>query len=97
MIRKAAIRIKGDSSLSDMDANSWRRILASNNSVTSSIDLRQAFAYVVQKLCNDLAEIHTTEVYLSCRLILLEKNPGLRPIVVVKFYEELPVKLLFQF
>ena len=40
------------------------------------------FANVVQKLCTDLVETHTIEAFLSCRLIPLDKNPGLRPIEV---------------
>ena len=82
VIRKAAIRTKGDSGPSGMDVDGWHRIPASNNFGTSSSDLRKAFANVVRKLCTDLAEIHTIEAFLSYRLIPLDKNPGLRPIGV---------------
>ena len=47
IIRKAVIKTKGGSGPSGMDADGWRRILASNNSGTSSSDLRKAFANVV--------------------------------------------------
>ena len=36
-----------------MDADGWRRILASNNFGTSNSDLRKAFAKVFHKLCSD--------------------------------------------
>ena len=65
-----------------MDADGWRRILASNSFGTASSDLRKAFENVVKKLCTDLIENQTIEAYLSCRLIRLDKNPGLRPISV---------------
>ena len=51
-----AIRAKGVSGRSGMDANGWRRILSSNNFGTSSSDLRKAFANVVQTLCTDLID-----------------------------------------
>ena len=65
-----------------MDTDGWCRILASNNFRTSSSDLRKAFANVVQKLCTDLVETHTIEIFLSRHLISLDKNPRLRPIRV---------------
>ena len=43
---------------------------------------RNAFAQVVQQLCTDLVETHPIEAFLSCRLIPLDKNLGLRLIVV---------------
>ena len=48
-IRKAAIRTKGGSGPSGMDADGWSRILASSNFGTSSSDLHKAFANLVQK------------------------------------------------
>ena len=65
-----------------MDTDRWRRILASNSFGTSSSALRKAFANVVQKLCTDLVETHAVEAFLSCRLIPLDKNPGIRSIGV---------------
>ena len=97
MIRKAAIRDKGGSGPSGMDVNGWRRILASNNFGTSSSDLHKAFANKVQKLCTDFDATHTIEAFLSCRLIQLDKIQDFNPLGLVKFYVELPVKLVFQF
>ena len=97
MIRKAAIRTEGSSGPSGVDANCWRGILASNNFRTESSDLRKAFANVVQKLCTDLVKTHTVEAFLSCRLIPLDKIQDFDPLGLVKFYVELPVKLIFQF
>ena len=56
MIRRAAGRTKGGSGPSGMDADGWRRILASNHFETSISDLRKAFANVVQILCTGLLE-----------------------------------------
>ena len=94
MIRKAAIGTKGDSGPSGMDANGWRRILASNNFGTSSIDLRKTFENVVQKLSTDLVQTHTIEAFLSCRLIPPDKNPGLRPIGVGEVLQRIASKVI---
>ena len=50
MIRKAAIRTKGGSGPSGMDADSWHRILASINFGISSSDLRKAFCKCSPKI-----------------------------------------------
>ena len=94
MIRKAAIGTKGDSGPSGMDANGWRRILASNNFGTSSIDLRKTFENVVQKLSTDLVQTHTIEAFFSCRLIPSDKNPGLRPIGVGEVLQRIASKVI---
>ena len=79
MIRKAAIRTKGDSGPSGMNDGGWRAILPSNNFGTSSSDLCKLFAHVVRKLCTDLVETHTIETFLSCCLTPLDKNLELQP------------------
>ena len=58
-------------------ADGWRRILASNNFGTSGSDLRKVFADVIKKLCSEKIESSTIESFLACRLIPLDKNPGL--------------------
>ena len=50
IIRKAAIRTKGGSGPSRMDADSWHRILASINFGISSSDLRKAFCKCSPKI-----------------------------------------------
>ena len=76
MITKATIRTKAGSGPLRYGCR-WLTVLASNNFGSSSSDLRKAFANIVQKLCTYLAETHTIEAFLSCRLIPLDKNPGL--------------------
>ena len=96
MIRKTALRNKGGSGPSGMpiDADGRHRILASNNFGTSSSDLRKGFGNVVQILCTDLVETHAIEAFLSCRLIPLDKNPGLQPIVVGEVLRRIAGKLI---
>ena len=94
MIRKAAITTKGGSGHSNMDADSWRRILASDTLGISSSDLCNAFANVVQKLYTDIVETHTIEAFLACRLISLDKNLGLCPIGVGEVLRRIAGKII---
>ena len=75
-----------------MDANGWRRILASNNFGTSGSDLRKVFADVIKKLCIEKIESSTIESFVACRLIPLDKNPGLRPIGVGEVFRRIAGK-----
>lgn len=81
-VRKAAIRTKGGSGPSGIDADGWRRILASNNFGESSDSLCETFSKVIRKLCSSKEDSASLEAFLACRLIPLDKNPGLRPIGV---------------
>ena len=60
-----------------MDADGWRKKLASNSFCTGNSDLRKAFANVVKKLCIDLIETQTIETFFSCRLIPLYRATGM--------------------
>ena len=82
MIRKAAIKTKGGSGPSAMDADGWRRILCSNNFGDANVDLRKAIANFIKKICTEKVSAVSIEAFVACRLIPLDKNPGLRPIGV---------------
>ena len=87
MVKEAALKTKGGSGLSGLDADGWRKILVSKSYGTINADLR-AFANVIKKICTEKLPVDTTKdetplkVFLACRLIPLDKNPGLRPIGV---------------
>ena len=86
-VSKAALRTKGAVGPSGLDSDNWRRILISKNYASHGKDLRIAIAKMTQKLCTQKVEINkegrtNLEVYTACRLIPLDKNPGVRPIGV---------------
>ena len=65
---------------SGLDADGWRKILKSRSFETASSELRKTFAMFVKRLC--VEEIKNTESlksFIACRLIPLDKRPGLRP------------------
>ena len=102
MVKRAALKTKGGSGPSGLDADGWRKILASNNYGTVNTDLRKAFAEVIKTICTKKIEINTEnnttslEAFLACRLIPLDKNPGLRPIGVGEVLRRIAGKVVMQ-
>ena len=81
MVRDAIIKTRGSAGPSSLDADGWRRILMSGNFGTSEEDLRKAIAGMTKRLRQDNTVKHL-EAFLACRLIRLDKQPGVRPIGV---------------
>ena len=102
MVKKAALHTKGGSGPSGLDADGWRRILASNQYGTLNVDLRRAFSEDIKMLCVQKIEIdqqHNTtslEALIACRLIPLDKNPGLRPIGVGEVLRRIAGKVVMK-
>ena len=83
MVLRAASITKGGSGSSGLDADGWRRILTSNSFGTASSDLRKSVVDFIKKLSKKInSENKSLEAFIACRLIPLNKNPGLRPIGV---------------
>ena len=82
VIRAAVTKTRGGSGPSGMDAEGWKRLLTSNSFGQSSQDLCKAVAAAARKLCTVPDQCGSLEAFLACRLIPLDKNPGLRPIGV---------------
>ncbi len=81
-IRQAAVRTKGGSGPSGMDGDGWRRLLTSKQYGQESTDLCKALARFSRTLCTNTHSEESLQSFLACRLIPLNKNPGIRPIGV---------------
>ena len=85
LIYKIACEIKGAAGLLNLDVNGWSSILTSLSFGDSSQDLCSAIALMAKKLClkkyygND----GSLEAFLICKLIPLDKNPGVKPIGIL--------------
>ena len=81
LIYKIACEIKGAAGRSNLDANGWRRILTSSTFGDNSQDLCSAIALMAKKLClkRYRGNNGSLEAFLACKLIPLDKNPGVRP------------------
>ena len=89
-IANTALRTKGSNSPSGLDADGWRRILVSKNFGIAGHSLRSALASFERRISTTETEVLVSngttytnlEAYTACRLIPLDKNPGVRPIGV---------------
>ena len=79
MVQKVALRTKGAAGPSNFDASDWRAMLVSKVFGASSSDLCSAVVNVAKKLCSKDVNQNVSAL-MACRLIPLDKNPGLRPI-----------------
>ena len=77
-IRQAALRVQGAAGPSGTDAQAWRRFVTSFG--RSSDDLCSAIACVARKIATTYVDPNGLKPYLTCRLIALDKCPGVRPI-----------------
>ena len=78
LIRAAALKTSGAAGPSGIDAYGWRRLCTCYQS--SSRDLCQALADVAKRLCTQFVDPSGIASFLACRLIALNKKPGVRPI-----------------
>ena len=77
-IKQAAMRTNGTADPSGVDAFGWRRFCSSFKSASS--DLCNALAAVAKRLCTTSVDPDSLTAYIACRLIPLNKEPGVRPI-----------------
>ena len=79
-IKQAAFRTHGAAGPSGVDAYLilWWRLCSSFKRVSN--DLCNALAAVARRLCTTLVHPDGLSAFVACRLIPLNKNPGVRPI-----------------
>ena len=79
-IKKAARMTKGAAGPSQLDAEQFRRILCTNSFKTEGKLLREQIACLARSIASTIIDPELLEAYVACRLIPLNKNPGVRPI-----------------
>ena len=85
-IENAARRIRGTSGPGGSIVAQWQCYLLRFGS--SSSTLRDADGKLVRCLANGVVEWAQIKALMSCRLIALDKCPGVRPIAVGKYVEK---------
>ena len=78
LIKRAALNTHGAAGLSGVDAYGWKRLCTSFNE--ASVELCQALASVARCLSITTVEPAILMPFVACRLIPLDKRPGVRPI-----------------
>ena len=79
-IHHAALHTNGAAGPSGLDAHAWRRLCSSFKS--ASHNLCSALASVAQRIANTYVNPDGLSAFVACRLIPLDKCPGVRPIGV---------------
>ena len=77
-IWKHALHTHGAAGPSGMDAKGWKTLLSKNAFGCASTDLRDAVAALARKLATESCQ--NLDALIACRLIPLDKKPGVRPI-----------------
>ena len=77
-IRSASLRTTGSSGPSGLHAHEWRRLCTAFGGVSTG--LCSALAQVAKRLCTSYVDPSSVSPFLACRLITLDKQPGVRPI-----------------
>ena len=80
LIRSVALQVSGTAGPSGVDARSWRLFCTSFGS--ASADLCHAISAFGRKISTSYVDPSGLAAYTACRLIPLDKNPGVRPIGV---------------
>lgn len=81
LIRSIALRTTGAAGPSGLDAYTWRRMSTAFKTASSS--LCQSLADVTKRLCSLYVNPETVSSLLACRLIALDKCPGVLAILHV--------------
>ena len=77
-VRKSTLKTHGSHDPSGLDACEWRRILT--HLIQTSIELFKLIAKLFYTIASRAVPHENLTAYNSCRLILLDKNLGVRPI-----------------
>ena len=79
-IRKSTLLTEGSAGPSGMDALCWRRLCTAFGE--KSNQLCSAIATFAKRICNSYVDPTCLRAYTSCRLVPLDKCPGVRPVGV---------------
>ena len=82
MTAKATSLTKGAGGPSHLDADQFRHMLLSKKFKTEAKELRQQIAVLARTLASTSVDPKSVKPLTTCRLILLNKNSGVRPIGV---------------
>ena len=77
VIRSAALRTTGAAGPSGMDARCWRRLCTAFHSASSELCI--AIALFARRICSSFVSPDILAPFVACRLIALDKQPGVRP------------------
>ena len=72
------MKTHGSHGLSGLEANEWRRMITLFENASS--DISKTIAQIARRIATETIGPEQVEAYNACRLVSLDKNPGVRPI-----------------
>ena len=78
LISSTALRTEGSAGPSGLDVAAWKRMCTSF--MSTSTDLCETIAVTARRLCTYFVKPRSLSACVACRLVALEKYPGVRPI-----------------
>ncbi len=93
LIKKCALRTNGSAGPSVLDAAAWKRLCSS---FKSSSDLCDTLALLSRRICSTYIHPEGLSAFVACRLITLDKHPGVRPIGVAETCRRIIGKAILQ-
>ena len=78
LIHNIALRTNGTAGPSRMDAAGWWHLLSSIRK--QSTNLCEAVAMVARRICQQFVDLTGLDSFTACRLVALDKCPGIRPV-----------------
>ena len=93
----AAKNLKGTGGPSGLNSDGVKRILCSKAFRSSSKNLCYALSLVIRRLCTEFVDPECTKALNACRLIPLNKNPGVRPIGIGEVFKRIIAKCVMKF
>ena len=94
LIKKVACQTQGASGSSGVDAFAWKRMCTSFGSASNN--LCHALASVAKRLCTTQVAPQGLSALVACRLIPLDKCPGIRPIAIGEVARRIIAKAIMQ-
>ena len=82
MVLEAASLTKGAGGPSQLDSEHYRHILSSRKFKKENKELREQLTRLARLLASEIVDPYTVEALVACRIIPLNKKPGVRPIGV---------------
>ena len=93
-IQNSTLKTHGSHGLSGLDACEWRRILTHFNQ--TSVELYKTFTELSYTIASKVLPHKNLRAYNSCRLIPLDRNPGVRPIGIGEILRRINGKTIIQ-
>ena len=94
MIKNAARLTRGAAGPSNLDGEQFKMMLVSNKFKKEGKEMREQLATMAKKLATEIIDPKCIESFVACKLIPLNKNPGIRPIGIGEVLRRIIGKLV---